>query len=142
MTKEKIFTRWRNEVSDLGDAYNLLDYLVDEYEEQIKVKNEEIERLKRYMGVHDPIALVKLVFSDMVVKPLVQDIATKKALEECASNIPLFDAKFARMVHIIEYAVENGQIHNMAKALVEKEDELQKLRREHDIAIIRGYTFE
>ena len=63
-------------------------------------------------------------------------------MNECTGNAILFDAKVERMVHIIKYAVENGQIHNIAKALVEKEDELQKLRREHDIAIMRGYTFE
>ncbi len=117
---------------------NLVNKIFDEHEAAIKAKDDEIKRLKEYIGVHDPLALMKLAFSDMVVKPIVQDIATKKALEECARADSLLDAKIARMVHVIEYAVENGQIHNMAKALAEKEEELQKLRREHDLAIIRG----
>lgn len=63
-------------------------------------------------------------------------------MNECTENATLFDAKVERMVAVITYAVENAQVHNLAKSLVEKEEELQKLKREHNLAIIRGYTFE
>lgn len=63
-------------------------------------------------------------------------------MNECTKNAMLFDAKVERMVTVIEYAVDNGQLQNLAKSLIEKEEELQKLKREHNLAIIRGYTFE
>lgn len=63
-------------------------------------------------------------------------------MNECTENAILFDAKVERMVAVITYAVDNAQVYNLAKSLIEKEEELQKLKREHDLAIIRGYTFE
>lgn len=120
---------------------------LDEFIKAMKAKEKEIVMLKRYMEVHDPLALVKLAFSDMVVEPLVKDIKNnlekgKMIFNEVPQDSTLFDAKIARMVHIIEDAVENKQVHTIAKALIEKEEELQKLKREHDLAIIKGYTFE
>lgn len=118
----------------------LIDKIFDEHEAELRDKNEEIRRLKAYMEVNDNLHLFKLAFNEtvkeLIVKPLVENIASN------IENPALFDAKVARMVHIIEYAVENGQVHTMAKTLIEKEEELQKLRRERDIAIIRGYSFE
>ncbi|WP_041963438.1 hypothetical protein [Sulfurospirillum cavolei] len=58
--------------------------------------------------------------------------------KEVPKSIELFDVKVARMVHVIEDAVKNGQIHNMAKALVEKEEELKKLRAEHAIKSMKA----
>lgn len=63
-------------------------------------------------------------------------------MNECTPNAMIFDAKIERMVAVITYAVDNAQVHNLAKSLVEKEEELQKLKREHDLAIIKGYAFE
>ena len=45
MTREKFLTKWRYEIKDLGDAYDLIDQIFDEHEAQLKAKDKKIERL-------------------------------------------------------------------------------------------------
>lgn len=43
MTREVFLTKWRDEVTDLSDAYDLIDQIFDEHEAQLKAKDKDIQ---------------------------------------------------------------------------------------------------
>ena len=53
MTREKFLTKWRYEIKDLGDAYDLIDQIFDEHEAQLKAKDKKIERLREELKYHE-----------------------------------------------------------------------------------------